>query len=167
MPEIMCKIDDSELKRLILKYPEVSREVRRDKILEGLALLETAVKKGTPYGAGPIHLRDSLHHSVRVRGEKVTGVLGTPMEHGVPVEMGSKPHFPPIGPLEFWVEKKLGITDEKQARSVAYAIAWKIKRRGTKGKEMFKSGLEENEHRVMGILSGIGPEIVRRVGGRS
>lgn len=164
MPEIMCKIDGSELERLIRKYPEISRDVREAKILEALALLESAVKKGTPYGAGPIHLRDTVHGKVRVRGQKVTGILGTPMEHGMPVEMGTKPHFPPIGPLEFWVEKKLGIEDEKQARSVAYAIAWKIKRKGTEGKEMFKGGLDENEHRVMSILQDIGPEIVRRAG---
>ena len=162
MPEIMCKIDGSELERLIRKYPEISRDVREAKILEALALLESAVKKGTPYGAGPIHLRDTVHGKVRVRGQKVTGILGTPMEHGMPVEMGTKPHFPPIGPLEFWVEKKLGLSG-REARSVAFLIARAISVRGTKAAHMFEEGFGENEARVVRILNEIADDIARMV----
>lgn len=38
--------------------------------------------------------------------------------------------FPPIAPLQGWVQKKLGISDEKKSKSVAFLIARKIRTRG-------------------------------------
>lgn len=43
--------------------------------------------------------------------------------------------LPPINKIHNWVKSKLGITDEKQSLSVAYAVAKKIQRLGT---EIFK-----------------------------
>lgn len=155
------KIDLSEIEELTRKYPKISKDVRESKITEALMLLEAAAKKDTPYGAGPIHLRDTIHSKVSAAGAKVVGVLGTPLEHGVPVEMGTKPHFPPVGPIQFWVEKKLGYTG-KEAASVAFLIARAISRRGTKGAKMFETAFAENEHRLYSILGEIPAEIVRR-----
>ena len=53
------------------------------------------------------------------------------------VETGTGPHFPPIAPLMLWVSKRLGVRDEKQALSIAFAIAKTIARRGTTGFGMF------------------------------
>src|SRR5579864_3937344 len=50
-----------------------------------------------------------------------------------PVEEGTKPHFPPTASLVLWVKQKLHISDEKQALSIAFAIARTIAQRGTKG----------------------------------
>lgn len=156
------KIDSSEIERLVREYPDISREVRTAKLTEALSLLEAEIQKKTPYGAGPIHLRDSIFDQVAVSGQRVSGVVGTPLEHGIPVELGTKPHFPPIAPIQFWVQKKLRIEDEKQSRAVAFLIARAISRRGTRGQKMFGTTFEENEHRVMTILGEITGEIVRR-----
>jgi len=40
----------------------------------------------------------------------------------------------PPGTLNLWVRRKLGITDEKEVRSVAYLISRSIKRHGIKGR---------------------------------
>ena len=154
--------DLKDLKNLTKRYPEVSKDVRVSKLTKALALLERAVKLKTPEGAGPIHLRDSIHPKVSMPGKSVKGLLGTPLAHGESVELGTKPHFPPIGPIQHWVEKKLGISG-KEAKSVAFAIAITIARRGTKGAHMFEKGFDENEAQVMRILESIPDEIVARL----
>ncbi len=162
MFETRIKVDLKDLEELTKKYPEVSKDVRISKITEAVNLLEAAVKKRTPYGAGPIHLRDEIFSKVSASGKKVAGLVGVSMVHGEPVEKGTKPHFPPTGPIQFWVERKLGIGGS-EAASVAFLIARAISRRGTKGAKMFERGFEENEARVMRILEEIPEEILRRI----
>lgn len=65
--------------------------------------------------------------------------------YAAPVETGTRPHMPPASALVPWVQKKLGIEDEKQALSMAFAIAKTIAKRGTSGHFMFERGLESLE----------------------
>lgn len=53
------------------------------------------------------------------------------------VESGTGPHFPPPSALLLWVKKKFSVSNEKQALSIAFAIARKIARRGTSAFGMF------------------------------
>jgi hypothetical protein len=47
-----------------------------------------------------------------------------PIKSGV-IEDGRRPSFIPIEPLTAWVKRKLGVTDPKAARSIAFAISKK------------------------------------------
>ena len=163
MLETKIKVDLGDIERLCKRYPEESRKARESKLTEAVALLEGEVKKRTPWGAGPIHLRDSIFGDVKIRGQKAVGILGTPLQHGEPVERGTKPHFPPIGPLAFWVEKKFGYTG-KEARDVAFVIARAISKRGTRAARMFETGFLANEARVQGILEEIPAQIIKELG---
>jgi hypothetical protein len=163
MFEPKLKIDISALENLGRKYPKASREARIAKITEALMVIEREVVIRTPYGAGPIHLREAWTDRVSVSGERVMGVFGNPLEYAEPVELGTKPHFPPIGPIEHWVERKLGI-EGSDARAVAFLIARAISRRGTKGAGMLEKGFEASQGVVMAILNEIPAEIVRRIG---
>lgn len=149
------------LKELSRKYPDASVSARVSRITEALLLLEGAIKKETPVGAGPLHLRDTIFQKVSA-GRQVRGTLGTPLQHGLPVEKGTRPHFPPVAPIQHWVERKLGITG-KEAKSAAFLIARAISRRGTKGAQMFEKGFNMNEDRVIAILKQIPDDIVRAV----
>jgi len=162
MLKVGIKSDLTAVKELSKRYPKASKAARYAKITEAVNLLERAVKKNAPYGAGPIHMRDTIHGKVSISGARVAGIVGTPAEYGEPVEMGTKPHFPPVRPIQFWVERKLGYSGD-EAASVAFLIARAISRRGTKGKKMFSTGFEENEARVLRILNEIPDEIVRRL----
>jgi hypothetical protein len=164
MFEVKLKTDLKDVEKLSKEYPEASKKARTSKLTEAVNLLEAAVKKGTPYGAGPIHLRDTVHSSVKASGERIVGMVGTPAKYGESVELGTKAHFPPVGPLQFWVEKKLGYSGA-EAASVAFLIARAISVRGTKGAKMFETGFEDQEARVMAILNEIPDDIVRRVSG--
>lgn len=161
MLDINIKADISSVAELSRRFPEASREARYARLTEALLFLEGAVKKETPVGAGPIHLRDTIFHQVRM-GEPVEGLLGTPAQYGLPVELGTKPHFPPVAPIQHWVERKLGYSG-KEARQVAFLIARAISRRGTEGAKMFTGTFEQNEERILSILNSIPADIVARV----
>jgi hypothetical protein len=66
-------------------------------------------------------------------------------QYVLPVETGTRPHFPPITPLMLWVKKKFGVNDEQSARSIAFAIAKKISKVGTKGAFMFRQAEQQLE----------------------
>lgn len=99
-------------------------------------LLVPSLKKVTPVGA-----------TSKLRNYTVFQVLGTAEDmrlevrqsakstsgypYGAAVRGGTRPHFPPVDALIPWVRKKLGVP-ENRARSVAYLIARKISRVGTK-----------------------------------
>ncbi|MBU1067666.1 hypothetical protein KKE60_07745 [Patescibacteria group bacterium] len=162
MLEIKLKTNLSDLEDLTSEFPEASREARIARITEALNLLEREIKQRTPWGAGPIHLRDTIYPSgPHVQGNNVWGSIGTPLEHGEPVEYGTRPHFPPIAPIQFWVEKKLGLAGA-EARSAAFLIARTISVHGTKGAHMFEKGFEAAESRVIRILENIPDDIVRK-----
>ena len=73
--------------------------------------------------------------------------LGTTVVYAPYIEFGTRPHFPPIKPIEQWVhlnKKKLGIT-EKDVKGVAFAIAQKISKVGTKENLQWTRTLKEVE----------------------
>ena len=161
MLNIDIKADLSGVAQLSREFPEAARQARFARLTEALLFLEGAVKQATPIGAGPIHLRDTIFHRV-AQGEPVEGILGTPAQYGLPVELGTNPHFPPVAPIQHWVERKLGYAG-KEAAQVAFLIARSISRRGTKPRKMFTGTFEENTSRVLNILNSIPADIVERI----
>lgn len=61
--------------------------------------------------------------------------------YAAPVETGARPHMPPVDALLPWVQKKFGIDNEKEALSVAFAVAKSIAKKGTQGHDMFSRAL--------------------------
>ena len=74
--------------------------------------------------------------------------VGTSMgadKYAAPVETGARPHMPPPSVLLPWVQKKFGVEDEKEALSVAFAVAKSISKKGTQGHQMFSRALVDLE----------------------
>jgi len=65
--------------------------------------------------------------------------------YAAPVETGARAHMPPASALLAWVQKKFGAMDEKQALSMAFAVAKSIAKKGTRGHEMFSRALASLE----------------------
>lgn len=53
--------------------------------------------------------------------------------YALPIETGTRPHFPPTAALLPWVKKKFPGVEEKQAKSLAFLVGRKISKVGTKG----------------------------------
>ncbi len=102
--------------------------------IEGMLLLQGELMQALPKGAGGVGggsgLAASVSYGVERTASGAVGEIGSPLEYAEHVEFGTRPHFPPIQPLQDWVEVKLGLRGA-EARSVAHAIAVTIGRRGT------------------------------------
>jgi hypothetical protein len=97
----------------------------------------------------------SVRGAVTSSGNKHSGhiFLAPPADqYGMFVETGSAPHFPPPGALLGWVRRRLGVSDEKKAREIAFLIGRRISKKGTEGKHIFERALRDNESRVIQIL---------------
>lgn len=95
-------------KRAIVKAAVVGERVAKENVAKASRILEKSIR------AYPT----------------ATGVLlKASAPHAGAVEHGSRPHMPPVAPLIAWARQKLGAVD---AKSVGWAIALKIKERGTK-----------------------------------
>lgn len=63
--------------------------------------------------------------------------------YAAPVETGTRPHFPAPSALVPWVKLKMQPKNDKEALSIAFAIAKNISKRGTQGAEMFSRALDK------------------------
>lgn len=117
----------------------------------GMALSPFGAK--VPGGLG--EFARSVRGEVRRGGGKASGhiFLAPPADqYGIFVEAGSGPHFPPPDALVGWVRQRLGVSDDKKVREIAFLIGRKISRQGTEGYHIFERTLVENEQRVLEIL---------------
>ncbi len=120
-------------------------------MIEAGALLEREIRERTPKGAYGL-LRSSV--TAEPYGDKI--LVGTPLEYAEPVEYGTRPHWAPLEPIEFWAERKLG--DIAIGRKVWYSIAHK----GTRAALMFTRGLAAASDKILTILQTIGDKIAER-----
>lgn len=129
----------AELAAAWAKAPDVVAEELTRTTWEAELLLQREIQDRTPTGATGL-LRESIHAREPRRLDRIViGEVGTSIAHAVPVELGTRPHFPPIAPLQDWAEAKLGL-DAEAARGAAFAIARTIAKRGTRGAFMFEHG---------------------------
>lgn len=101
--------------------------------------LEGEVKDAMPKHSGVT--ANSIHSDAFASPAGVLGVVGSAQPAALFVELGTKPHMPPVEALVPWVRNVLGV-EERKARSVAYLIARKIAREGTPARIPFRGTLE-------------------------
>ena len=148
------------------KAPEILQRELDAAMESAVMLLKREVKKRTPVGVSGAQggLLGSIQSEIIGKGTPmIKGIVLSASKYAEAVEKGTKPHFPPTGPIQLWVKKKLGIEDERQSRQVAFLIARAISRRGTKGQFMFEKALDENIHRIQNIFEKSGFKIARRL----
>ena len=132
-------IDASEIKGLRALWslaPQIVGDEMYAVVVEADQYIKGELQQQLPRGAGGISggagLVGSIFTDEQRMSDRVIGAVGSPLVHAEYVEVGTRPHMPPIQPLQDWVQTKLNITDEAESRSVAFLIARKISRVGTK-----------------------------------
>lgn len=136
------------------KAPELVARELTAAVTEAQLLLTREVKESTP-AAATGSLRSSIHADDPIRlADSILGVVGTSSAHALPVELGTKPHFPPIKPLIDWVKATgyFSVKNDAHAAGIAMAIARKISWHGTKGKFMFRNTFVANTHQIQTIF---------------
>lgn len=115
-----------------------------DGMRKATLLVERDAKKNAPSDTGA--LRRSITSEVRVEGlsgRKVQGVVGSNLRYAAAVELGSKPHFPPVGALDAWARRR-GMN--------AFLVARAISRRGTRPRRYLQSAFEANQTEIVRLI---------------
>lgn len=148
------------------KAPEIYEREMKATTIEATMLLERETKERTPVGSGGgAGLRGSISGKEPVvLGAQVIGEVSTSITHAIPVELGTKPHMPPIEPIADWAQAKLGL-NAVEAKGAAFAIARKIAVQGTEGAHMFERAFDANQSQVRTQYSNALDRIMTQMGG--
>ncbi|SDH74514.1 HK97 gp10 family phage protein [Roseospirillum parvum] len=150
------------LQEALATAPRIAAEELVATTWEAELYLERELKERAPVGATNL-LRGSIAaRRPAVTGARVVGEVGTAVAHAVPVELGSKPHRPPVAPILDWVQARLGLSGV-EGRSAAFAIAGAIARRGTEGQFVFRDVWAEREPAVRRLFGAMLTRIGRRI----
>jgi HK97 gp10 family phage protein len=129
---------------------------------QSVKTISGSAKKLAPVGVSG-ELRASISDEVKnVGAHDVQGMVGSPLPYAIYVEMGTKPHYPPLAPLILWVERVIQPGDDKVI-GIARAIQRKIGRVGTKPREFFKAAFEGSQDKIYGYFDRALTRIVERL----
>ncbi|KLN57623.1 hypothetical protein VPARA_11360 [Variovorax paradoxus] len=126
-------------------------------------LVEREVKEGIPRGATGLTAA-SVSSDAFSTPAGVLGVVGSSQASASFVELGTKPHMPPVAALVPWVRAVLGV-EAKRAPSVAFLIARKIARKGTTAQRPFALALARTEGQVLRLFEGAAGRIAAHLAG--
>jgi hypothetical protein len=110
------------------------------------------------------NLRGSLYSQTLDLPFGVEGFIGANAAHAPYIEYGTKPHFPNPDAIVGWVQAKMGLRG-KEAVSVAWRVARKIAKRGTKAQQPFKKTADAYKGLVERRISEVAARIAQHVTG--
>jgi HK97 gp10 family phage protein len=132
-------------------------------------------KRNAPVDTG--RLRASITPEVKQRWLTTQGVVGSNVKYAPYVELGTRPHWPPLGAIQGWVHRKglagvysikthrrVGGKAQQQSedRQIAFLISRAIAARGTKPVEFLKRAFDDNKERIVALLGRAVTGIVRK-----
>ena len=106
-------------------------------------------KKLAPENIG--HLRDSITPEIRARTNFIEGVVGSNLDYAPYMELGTRAHWPPEGPIRWWVMRKFQLRG-RALESVTFLVRRKIARRGLAARRYLQRAYEDNAARVCQII---------------
>lgn len=124
----------------------------------GQALVQQNIQR-PPFGS-PVVASGVLLSSIAFELRSGPGMIGSAVVFAQPpggeyagyVEAGTGPHFPPPSALLLWVKKRFGASNDKEALSIAFAVARKIRQRGTLARGMFAAAFRQLSAEIGGIF---------------
>lgn len=174
---IKFEIDVTEIRALAKAVPEMQGVIEEETdaaMMEAGMLLTTMVAARTPVNFGILRSSIQFPAGFEVRGMPGAELTGTvkagrvsmagssPWEYANYVEFGTRPHWPPAGPIQLWVIRKLHPPAE-EVEMITRGVQAAIARRGTKGHAMFKRAWDEGgQNRVNRIFSQVPVRAVQK-----
>lgn len=150
------------ISRAFFANPDMVVDELETAMTSAVAYLDRETRERTPAASGA--LRQAWVSDVRVLYGAVIGTLSNPLPYAIPVELGSKPHFPPVDAIQNWVEVKLNLYGS-EAESVALSIARKIAQRGTLAAGMAHLALAHGRETVADEFRAAAQRIASRLAG--
>lgn len=143
--------------------PKIADEELRAAMNASVLQVKGAILPLVPVNQGM--LRQGVQTSITGDAFDLRGRIFDPITYALPVEEGTKPHFPPLAPLMRWAQLKLGVS-EKDSRSVAFLVARAISRRGTKAVRFFAQAWQATQGQVVDRFERARARIIERLGGQ-
>ena len=150
------------LKRGFDQAPEVTRRELLAAATQGTLLVEREVKDGMPRHTGMTAA--SVASDAFATPVGVIGTVGSSQPSATFLELGTKPHMPPVEALIPWVKAVLGV-EPKRARSVAFLVARKIARKGTKPRRVFEKAAAATEGQVLRMFEDAAGRVAAHLSG--
>lgn len=154
--------DQTEIRGLAetqAKIAQVVADLRgpafRDGMRQATALVTADARRFAPVDTG--RLRSSIMPELRQSGRTTLGVVGSNVLHAAPVELGSKAHAAPAGPLKLWARRK-----GKTAFLAAIGNKPYIWLRAKKGVFYLRRALAKNETRIQTLIGHVVKDIVTK-----
>lgn len=141
-------------------HPNLVTDELETAMLGSLLYLEGQTAERTPTNLGT--LRRSYISRVSTFIDAVFGEMSSPVTYAMPIEMGTRPHFPPLEPLINWVEAKLGLVGD-EAEGAARGIQRKIGRFGTPGYGMARYALIDGQATIRAEFDDAAERITMRL----
>lgn len=138
------------LTRGFKEAPEVTRRELLAAMTEGSLLVEREVKENMPRGATGLTAA-SVTSDAFATSVGVIGLVGSSQPSATFLELGTRPHMPPVAALVPWVRAVLGV-EAKRARGVAFLVARKIARKGTRRQQPFERAVIATQGQVLGMF---------------
>lgn len=105
-------------------------------------IVTNAAKVNAPVDTG--RLRASITPSVTATTDAIQGVVGSNVVYAPYVELGTRPHWPPVSALETWA---------RSHGTSAFLVARAIARRGTKARKYLERAFTENTGRIVQLFN--------------
>lgn len=135
------------LRRGLTLAPEMTRRELLVAATESTLLVEREVKDSIPRGATGLTAA-SISSDAFSTPVGVIGIVGSSQASAAFLELGTKAHMPPVAALIPWVRAVLGVS-AKRAPSVAFLVARKIAKKGTKPQKNFERAAAATESQVL------------------
>ena len=156
------EIDVRQVNAFWQQSPEIVEDEVSNTLSEASLFIESQLITDLPRGATS-HLAQSVASIAPIKQlDGIIAYVGTSLNYAPAVELGTKPHFPPIAPLVDWVRAVMGI-EGLEAKDVAFRIARKISRKGTQGKFTFKKVYEQSQSPIEAMFQQMLKRIQQRV----
>lgn len=129
------------LKETQRNLEQAARDLRGTPIVNAMRdatlIVTRDAKRNAPVDTG--RLRASITPAVSIAGETIQGVVGSNVTYAPYVELGTRPHWPPISALEVWAQRH---------HTSAFLVARAISRRGTKAVEYLQRAFRDNRDKI-------------------
>lgn len=134
------------LARGMEQAPEATRRELLGTMTQATLLVEREAKERTSKVTGMTAA--SISSDAFSTPVGVIGMVGSSQPTLAFLELGTKPHMPPVEALVPWVRAVLGVP-AKRERSVAFLVARKIARKGTEPKRPLANAIVATEGQVL------------------
>lgn len=144
--------------------PEFTRQVLTATMTEATLLAQREWQENMPRGASGVTAQ-SITSDVASTPAGVLGIVGSSQASALFVELGTRPHMPPVAAMVPWVKAVLGIADPKEIKRVAFLVARKIARRGTLAQRPMGRAVEATQGQIVAMFEAAAARIANHLAG--